>query len=428
MDIHGNIVKDASEIPPETPDDTPVEEKTKSSKDPKEVLRDFKKIVLDFLNDILKTYPELRETLNEDLKAILGNENDEESVKRVYEYCEALYPKRFFDILYQNEEMFGDEEIRTDFLPGIEFKYLWKQDISDKTRHTLWKYLQLILFTVVSSLSHEESFGDTAKLFEAINQDEFKEKLEETMKNMKDMFNEDKKDGNDKSSQNMPDPEELHEHVNGMLNGKLGKLAKDIAEETAKDFNIDMADGGSVDSVFKNLFNQPTKLMSLVKNVGSKLDERMKSGDIKESELLQEASEMMEKMKSMPGMGNLQQMFGKMGMGGMGAAGGKMDMNAMRNNISKNMKVAKQRERMKEKLDQRRAAAAASSSSFSSSSYSSSSSSHPLRPSETTRTQTPTAQTPTGEVERTVFRTGEKYEKTLKPPSGGNKKKRRKKK
>jgi hypothetical protein len=31
-------------------------------------------------------------------------------------------------------------------------------------------------------------------------------------------------------------------------------------------------------------------------------------------------------------------------------------------------------------------------------------------------------------VERTVFRTGEKYEKTLKPPSGGNKKKRRKKK
>ena len=33
MDIHGNIVKDASEMPPETPDETPVEEKTKSSKD-----------------------------------------------------------------------------------------------------------------------------------------------------------------------------------------------------------------------------------------------------------------------------------------------------------------------------------------------------------------------------------------------------------
>ena len=411
MDIHGNIVKDASEKQAETPGATSAEGKPNSSKDPKEVLRDFKKIVLDFLNDILKTYPELRETLNDDLKEILDNENDEESVKRVYEYCETLYPKRFFDILYQNEEMFEDKEIRTDFLPGIEFKYLWKQDISDKTRHTLWKYLQLILFTVVSSLSHEESFGDTAKLFEAINQDEFKEKLEETMKNMKDMFNGDKKCGNDKPSQNMPDPEELHEHVNGMLNGKLGKLAKDIAEETAKDLDIDMADGGSVDSVFKNLFNQPTKLMSLVKNVGSKLDERMKSGDIKESELLQEASEMMEKMKSMPGMGNLQQMFGKMGMGGMGAAGGKMDMNAMRNNISKNMKVAKQRERMKEKLDQRRAAAAAQ-----------------TRTPQTSTAQTSTAQTSSGEVERTVFRTGEKYEKTLKPSPGGNKKKRRKKK
>lgn len=426
MDNKENIVKDVFEnLTTETldalPDDgTPVEEKTEASKDSTEVLRDFKKIVIDFLNDILKTYPELRETLNDDLKEILDNENNKESVKRVYEYCEKLYPKRFFDILYQNEEMFGDKEIRTDFLPGIEFKYLWKQDISDKTRHTMWKYLQLILFTVVSSLSHEESFGDTAKLFEAINQDEFKEKLEETMKNMKDMFNGDKKDGNDKSSQNMPDPEKIHEHVNGMLNGKLGKLAKDIAEETAKDFDIDMTDGGSVDSVFKNLFNQPTKLMSLVKNVGSKLDERMKSGDIKETELLQEASEMMEKMKSMPGMGNLKEMFGKMGMGG---KGGKMDMNAMRNNISKNMKVAKQRERMKEKLEQRRAAASVSSSS----SQSPPTAAYTRTPS-LPREPTPTKQTPPGEVERTIFRTGETYEKTLKPPSGGNKKKRRKKK
>ena len=276
--------------------------------------------------------------------------------------------------------------------------------------------MQLILFTIVSSLSHEDSFGDTAKLFEAINQDEFKEKLEETMKNMKDMFNEDKTDGggDDNKSQNMPDPEELHEHVNGMLNGKLGKLAKDIAEETAKDLDIDMNDGGSVDGVFKNLFSQPTKLMSLVKNVGSKLDERMKSGDIKESELLQEASEMMDKMKRMPGMGNLQEMFGKMGMG---SKGGKMDMNAMRNNISKNMKVAKQRERMKEKLEKRRAATSSSSSQ----SHTAPAYSLPSEPAITSKNSS-------DEVERSVFRTGETYEKTLKRPTGGNKKKRRKKK
>ena len=42
-------------------------------------------------------------------------------------------------------------------------------------------------------------------------------------------------------------------------------------------------------------------MMDLVKNVGSKLDNKIKSGDIKESELMQEATELMSKMKDMPG-------------------------------------------------------------------------------------------------------------------------------
>ena len=44
------------------------------------------------------------------------------------------------------------------------------------TKSTIWKYLQLILFSIVPNITSEDSFGDSAKLFEAINQDEFKEK------------------------------------------------------------------------------------------------------------------------------------------------------------------------------------------------------------------------------------------------------------
>lgn len=380
------------------------EQKTNKSKET--ILKDFKKIVVDFLTDILKTYPELHEKLDGRLLSI--SKNNQEHVEEIYEYCKKVFPERFFDILYQNEDIYENEEINTEFLPSIDFKYLWKENISNGTRDTLWKYLQLILFTIVSSLSNEESFGDTAKLFEAINQDEFKEKLEETMKNMEDMFtnsNNDTSDENESKKDNpkMPNPKDLHEHLSGMLDGKLGTLAKDIAEETAADFNIDMTDGTSVDSVFKNLFKQPTKLMSLVKNVGSKLDEKMKAGDIKESELLEEASEMMKKMKDMPGMSNFKEMFGKMGMGG-----AKMDMNAMRNNISKNMKSAKQRERMKEKLFERQRQRAEQ---------------HAIEH---------IAIPPTGEcedtfIEKTVFTTGETYKKSKKQTTGGNKKKKRRK-
>ena len=54
--------------------------------------------------------------------------------------------------------------------------------------------------------------------------------------------------------------------------------------------------------------------MNLVKKVGSKLDNKIKSGAIKESELLEEASDLVNKMKNMPGMNNLESMFAKMGM------------------------------------------------------------------------------------------------------------------
>ena len=42
------------------------------------------------------------------------------------------------------------------------------------------------------------------------------------------------------------------------------------AEETAKDMNMDMENLNSVNDVFNNLFKNPSKLMNLVKNVGSK--------------------------------------------------------------------------------------------------------------------------------------------------------------
>ena len=95
--------------------------------------------------------------------------------------------------------------------------------------------------------------------------------------------------------------------------------------------------------------------MNLVKNVGSKLDHKIKSGDIKESELLEEASSFLNNMKNMPGMGNLESIFKKMGvpggMGGMG--GGKMDMNAMKQQMEANMRNAKMKERMRTKLEKR---------------------------------------------------------------------------
>jgi len=331
---------------------------------------EFQKIVKDFISDILTTFPEYEPIVlkwwTKDFST-LDQEQQVTKMEFIFKHCLTVFPERFFDILYKNGDIFGDgSAANTEFLPGISFKYLWKCEISDGTRETIWKYLQLILLALVGSMKNKDAFGDTAKLFDSMNEDEFKGKLEETLENMQKMFettnndaNKDANNGenptNNVNMENLPNADEIHGHITGMLGGKLGQLAKEIAEETAGNLNIDMENVTDAKGVFQNLFKNPGKLMGLVKNVGSKLDERIKSGEIKESELYSEATEIMNKMKDMPGMDNIQTMLRQMGMAG-GAMPNlgrntKVDVNAMQNQLNRLEKNAKMKENLKRKAE-----------------------------------------------------------------------------
>jgi hypothetical protein len=225
------------------------------------------------------------------------------------------------DILYKNVEIFtGESNVNTDFLPGISFRYLWQCDITDATKETIWRYLQLISVTLVAKGTAD--FSDTANIFDAINETEFKDKLAETLEKMQTMFTgaedppaEPAPPSDYEPSSNENDEPSINDHMQGIMGGKLGDLAREIAEETAGNFTDDMENATDANEVFQKLFKNPGKLMGLVKNVGEKLDSRIKSGDINESELLSEATELMGKMKNMPGMDNIQEMMAKMGLG-----------------------------------------------------------------------------------------------------------------
>jgi hypothetical protein len=403
-----------------------------------EVIPDeFKKVICDFINDFGLTFPEYSEKLDKyssvDSSGSGRRTLSEENITELYQHCKKIYPVRFFDVLYKNTEMFTKcgagagasagasrgTEVNVHFLPEVDFANVWNTpDISDKTRETIMKYLQLILFSIITNVSDQNSFGDTAKLFEAINEDELKGKLDETFKNMQDIFTgmgmgmgaagdagdagEHMKDfeklaeqfknfapegidmskfpnfnfgdaagagagaggegadANTSKKPDIPNPEAVHDHISKLLNGKIGALAKEIAEETAGelDLGIDLENPEQLNmgNVFQKLFKNPGKLMNMVKNVGQKLDDKFKKGDIKESELMQEASELLNSMKNMPGMGNLSSMLsqlGMKGMGGLGGKGGKVNIGAMQSHLQQNMKNAKMKERMHQKLQQR---------------------------------------------------------------------------
>jgi len=384
---------------------------------------EFYKIINDFTSDILTTFPEYSGLISKWWNR--PSENSEETKKKetlfVFRHCVKIFPERFFDILYKNIDMFSEgSEISTEFLPGIVFKQLWVCDISDSTKETIWKYLQLVLFSVIGTVHNKSELGDTAKLFEAIDEEELKKKLQETLEGMQNLFdasgsNVDNKDSTPFSGvnmENMPNAEQLHEHINSMMGGKLGKLAMELAEETANDLNLDMENTGDAKDVFQKLFKNPAKMMNMVKNIGGKIDEKIKSGELKESELMQEGMDLLNKMKDMPGMGNMQQMFSQMGIPGLGK-GAKMNMGAMEAHLNRNMKTAKMKERIRTKAE---ANAKAKEDAFSSASSSTMDAKPSISEEELLK----------------IFSTGEKVEKTprgAKPPpqntnnSSGKKKK-----
>ena len=350
------------------------------TKQPKKTVEDlaipaeFNKIINDFISDIVTTFPEYSGLIKRWWTRTTVSPEDETNPRAkaeiafVFRHCVKVLPERFFDILYKNTDIFNDDStINTEFLPGIVFKQLWKCDISDNTRETVWKYLQLILFSVIGSVHNSAELGDTAKLFEAINEDELKDKLAETMENMQSFFDNFSKknvDGQDEcdgqagapgtgvddapNKEGMPNVEDIHKHINSMMEGKLGKLAMELAEETAAELDLNIDESKDAKDVFQKLFKNPGKLMNMVKNIGGKIETKIKSGEIKESELMSEGMDLLNQMKNMPGMGDMSKMFSQMGIPGLGK-NTKVNMGAMEAQLNKNMKAAKMRERMKAK-------------------------------------------------------------------------------
>jgi len=314
----------------------------------------FIKIINDFIEDILITFPEyknvvqkwwnLEDTPPENLIDVSTTHNT------VFRHCIRVFPERFFDILNKNDEIFQDDSnANTEFLPGIVFRHLWKCDITLKTKDTIWKYLQLILFSVINSVSNSSELGDTAKMFENVDETELRSKLEETMESMKSMFENMHTNETTEQTDSVPHPtaDDIQSHLNEIMKGKLGKLAMEFAEETAQELNLDMDNNKNAQDAFKNMFNNPAKLMNVVKNVGSKLDNKIKSGELTESEIISEGMDILNKMKNVPGMGNIQHMMAQMGLG----KNAKMNMNAMEANMQQNLKMAQMRERMKKKAE-----------------------------------------------------------------------------
>lgn len=346
-----------------------------------EVPSDFPKLLVDFTKDLSLTFPEYSHLWEKWATLSIP----EVEVRHVFEYCLTILPQRFFDVLYQNDDIFNsDSEINTMFLPGVDFKILYNsENVSDNTKKSIWKYLQVILLSAINSVKNKTDFGDTMNIFDSVSETDLQEKLQETIDGISEFFkstgldeeptNESNNDSTAENNTSAPDfesfsksfdfknmstnAEELHEHLKGLFDGKIGSLAKEMAEEISKDLgNILGEDGENITStqdILKKMIRNPKKLMDLMKSVSNKLNDKMKKGDISQDELMKEATEWMEKMKEMGGNEQFGDIFKNLAknMGGLGK-NTKIDMNAMNRLLGKQ----NAKDRMRAKLEKKKEA------------------------------------------------------------------------
>jgi hypothetical protein len=290
-----------------------------------EIPKEFAPLMIEFINAVSTTFPEYNPIISKwwGYDSYTGTQLHE-----LFAHCLQVYPGRFTDIIYNNEDIFKDSSsVNVDFLPGISFKFLWScNDITEQTRETIWKYLQTIVLCVVGSVDTNNMNEDMRKILDKIDEETFKEKLCDTVNEIQKLFESGSSQTN-KDETNEPDQEshrdsdettnspnlsadDFQEHLDGLVGGKIGALAKDILGDTLDNINEeDFSDAETPADIIKKLCDKDGGLMQMAAGVTEKLQSKIESGEYDHGELLQEATSVLQNMKDMPGIDMFQNLM-----------------------------------------------------------------------------------------------------------------------
>ena len=378
----------------------------------------FPSLIIDFTQALSVTFPEYSSLWSKYTK-----ETTDMEWLELYQYCLDIYPELFFQILYQNDEFFEISNAdKTFMLPNVNFSRLYNmQGVTENTKQSVWKYLQLVLFSVIGSVKESETFGESASMFEGMDEKELHGKLADAMKdignffttveetvpktsdeteenmgrereretetemnesftefaesftkemgnvdemqnNMNKMFDKifsNESDNNNNTEketeskepyfnpENLPDAENIHEHIKGLFGEKLGSLTSELIEELSEDikdsFGIDfenLNENNATSEIFQTIMKNPSKLKNIMEKIHGKFKDKMDSGDLSQEDIMKETANIFEKMKDMGGgdTKNAKDMFKNLAktMSGMGGMPG---MEQMMNMFGKNARV-----------------------------------------------------------------------------------------
>ena len=290
-----------------------------------------------FINDLTTVYPDYIDTIN------LFNVE-----KYTIEEHYTLSNKHSKDICSRNEVIFSKE---IDFMSPIPFSNLYSQNITDKTRENIWKYIQnLYLY----SYCHVKSENVLDILLLSKKPDIDWSTLDEEKTKIVAMFYKIKEKDVSLDGESGDQGESFLPKIGNVdiFDTKIGSLAKEISE----DINLDDIDTDKLLSGIQggNMDIESSGLMNLIQNIGNKVKDKMENSELDQDNLVNEANNIMgefNKMGTDNPLNMLNSLFkdvaGNMANGGM--PGGMPESQPPRNMTSKEKRNTKKKKEKNER-------------------------------------------------------------------------------
>jgi hypothetical protein len=264
----------------------------------------FAEVYKQFLNEMGLTFPELEKSADKALKTSSWKE-----------FSKAIAP-----ILHQIANRDADIFSKTgvEIAPGVIMtKALWK-DAGKPTHKAIWDFLSSLVLLASYEKRHSENtveeedftkffdvsgadvdlrkmFADLGSQFSGQSFSSFFDGIKEAAESFKEKFGESMG-----ISGELPIPEK-------MFKGHIAKIAEEIAREfKPEDFGLspEILEGGDTAAIFEYLqtifTKNPELLMRGAKKIASRIQEKLKRGDVTREQLIAEAEDLMESFKNNP--------------------------------------------------------------------------------------------------------------------------------
>jgi hypothetical protein len=253
----------------------------------------------DFIRDLSKTYPEIKSCLYRNYEGCLleGDKSLSDQPKL----------EKFLTLIGEHEKLITDKnleffDLEVEFLEEISFKILWEKNISNKTRESIWKYLQT--FQIINiNLRSSQQLKDALSQIGTDTEVEVNRKTAKDLKKLKKLSSSVKEEIKGEET-------DLDQMLGPLMDSGIG----DIAKEVAKTMDIEKM-FGSIDEnsnpmeLMAQMMN-PEKMGSIFQNINSVMEQKVGTGELTKEGLKGEAEGMMGSLGENPMFKNMMEGLG----------------------------------------------------------------------------------------------------------------------